>query len=173
MIYYSDNNIVIRDMAETDPIDIYTEEIEQGHHRTVEQFNMRLKDREKNIAVPLVAEYNGKIAGYVNVYMNAKPNPYVNAAFYEIIDFGVFGKYRRHGIGSKLMDVADEIVAKYDDTVYLSVGLHSGYGSAQRMYIKRGYIPDGLGVKYGDAACIPYQTYCIDDDLVLGLSKKL
>lgn len=69
--------------------------------------------------------------------------------------------YRRRGIGSKLMDVAEEIAAKYSDTAYLGVGLHSGYGSAQRMYVKRGYIPDGSGV------CEPYSQCCNDDELNL------
>lgn len=41
------------------------------------------------------------------------------------------------------------------------------------MYVKRGYIPDGGGVWYGDQAAEPYQTYCNDDDLVLYFSKEL
>ncbi len=44
----------------------------------------------------------------------------------------------------------EEIASQYSDTVYLGVGVHNGYGSAQRMYIKRGYIPDGTGVWYGE-----------------------
>ena len=40
-------------------------------------------------------------------------------------------------------DRTKEIAGKYADIVYLGVGLHSGYGSAQRMYVKRGYVPDG------------------------------
>ena len=89
------------------------------------------------------------------------------------MDFGVLKKYRNHGIGSLLMDTAEQIAAGFADTVYLGVGLHSGYGSAQRMYIKRGYIPDGSGVWYGDHICDPYTDCCNDDDLVLYLSKKL
>ena len=54
------------------------------------------------------------------------------------------------------MDIAEEIAATYADIVYLGVGLHSGYGSAQRMYVKRGYIPDGSGVWYQDKVCKPY-----------------
>ncbi len=57
------------------------------------------------------------------------------------------------------------------DTVRLSVGLHSGYGSAQRMYIKRGYLPDGAGAYYEDAVAAPYQSYPLDDSLVLRLIK--
>lgn len=43
-------------------------------------------------------------------------------------------------------DIAEQIAATYADIVYLGVGLHSGYGNAQRMYGKRGYVPDGSGV---------------------------
>ncbi len=48
-----------------------------------------------------------------------------------------------------------------------------GYGSAQRMYVKRGYIPDGSGVWYQNAVCPAYGPCANDDDLVLYLSKKL
>ena len=85
----------------------------------------------------------------------------------------MLAKYRNRGIGSRLMDAAERIAAEHADTVFLGVGLHSGYGSAQRMYIKRGYIPDGSGVWYRDAVCAPYAGCHNDDDLVLYLSKKL
>ena len=70
------------------------------------------------------------------------------------------------------MDIAEKIAAIYADIVYLGVGLHSGYGSAQRMYVKRGYIPDGSGVWYQDKICKPYEECKNDDDLVLYFSKK-
>lgn len=71
------------------------------------------------------------------------------------------------------MDQAEKIVGRYADTVCLGVGLHAGYGSAQRMYVKRGYIFDGSGVWYGKSVCIPYAEYANDDDLVLYMSKML
>jgi len=70
------------------------------------------------------------------------------------------------------MDVAEEIASKYSDTICLGVGLHNGYGSAQRMYIKQGYLPDDTGVWYQDKVCAPYADCKNDDDLVLYLSKK-
>ena len=58
--------------------------------------------------------------------------------------------------------------------ICLGVGLSREYGTAQRMYVKRGYIPDGSGVWYQDKQCVQYETVCtVDDDLVLFLSKKL
>lgn len=90
-----------------------------------------------------------------------------------IVDFGVLEKYRNRGIGTALMDIAEKIAARYADVVYLGAGLHSGYGSAQRMYVKRGYLPDGSGVWYQDKICKPYGECKNDDDLVLYLSKKI
>lgn len=54
-----------------------------------------------------------------------------------------------------------------------AVGLHSGYGNAQRMYVSRGYMPDGSGVWYGEAVCPAYGACRNDDDLVLYFSKPL
>lgn len=41
------------------------------------------------------------------------------------------------------MDAVEALAAVTSDTVCLGVGLHSGYGAAQRMYVLRGYVPDG------------------------------
>ena len=172
-VYYNENDILIRDMQQSDAQIITEEEIAQGWDATVEKYEMRLKHQSEGKAISLVAEYCGKIAGYINIYPNSEWGAFANQGYPEIVDFGVLEKYRRKGIGAKLMDVAEQIAAIYSDMVYLGVGMHSGYGSAQRMYVKRGYIPDGTGVWYCDKVCEQYTDCCNDDDLVLYLSKKL
>ena len=72
-----------------------------------------------------------------------------------------------------MLDAAEKVASELCDTVSLGVGLHHGYGSAQRLYIKRGYIPDGSGVWYKNKQLEQYTACCNDDDLVLYLSKKL
>ena len=173
MVYYSDADTLIRNLTEPDAQVITDEELAQGWNATIDKYLMRLKDQQEGRSVALVAEYRGAVAGYINVYPNAVYGAFAHKGYCEIVDFGVLEKYRRHGIGSKLMDVAESIAKEYADTVYLGVGLHSGYGSAQRMYVKRGYIPDGSGVWYRDAVCVPYTPCENDDDLVLYLSKTL
>ena len=174
MIYYQDETVLIRNMVPTDAQIITDVEIAQGWHQSIEKYETRLKDQAEGKCISLAAEYQGNVAGYINVYPNAKGGAFGNQGLPEIVDFGVLQKYQRRGIGSKLMDAAEKIAAGYADTVYLGVGLHNGYGSAQRMYVKRGYIPDGSGVWYRDKPCTPYDTiYTNDDDLVLYLSKKL
>ena len=173
MVYYQDDTICIRDLQPEDAEKITEEEISQGWQSTVDKYEMRLKDQAEGKAIALAAEYQGKIAGYINVYPNSMWGAFAGKGLPELIDFGVLEKYRNHGIGTKLMDVAEEVAATYADTVYLGVGLHSGYGSAQRMYVKRGYIPDGSGVWYQDGVCVPYGECCNDDELVLYFSKRL
>ena len=169
----NDGALVIRDMTEKDAEIITREEIAQGWRQTIDKYLTRLEHRRQGLCVSLVAEYEGNVAGYINVYPKSIEGPFGHKDLPEIVDFGVLEKYRRKGIGSALMDRAEAIASEYADRVYLSVGLHKGYGSAQRMYAKRGYIPDGSGVWHGDSACIPYAEYAVDDDLVLYMSKSL
>ena len=173
LIYYHDKDILIRDMQQSDAQIITEEEIAQGWHADIEKYQMRLRDQAEGRSISLVAEYKGNIAGYINVYPNSEWGAFANQGYPEIVDFGVLEKYRRNGIGSKLMDIAEQISAGYADVVYLGVGMHNGYGSAQRMYVKRGYIPDGSGVWYGDKVCGQYADCKNDDDLVLYFSKEL
>ena len=173
MIYYNTNGIVIRDMQLSDAQMITDEEIAQGWDANVEKYEMRLKHQAEGKSISLVAEYEGNIAGYINIYPDSEWGAFANQGYPEIVDFGVLMKYRNNGSGSKLMDIAEQIAAQYSDVAYLGVGLHNGYGSAQRMYVKRGYIPDGTGVWYCDKVCEQYANCCNDDDLVLYLSKAL
>ena len=173
MIYYQDADILVRDLERADADIIAAGEVAQGWNATPEKYLTRLKDREAGHAVALAAEWRGHVAGYVNVYPGGNGGAFAGSGWPEIVDFGVLEKYQRRGIGSKLMDVAEQIAARYADTVYLGVGLHSGYGNAQRLYVKRGYVPDGSGVWYRDAVCPQYAPCMNDDDLVLYLYKRL
>ena len=62
----------------------------------------------------------------------------------------MFIRFQRRGIGSRLLEAAEKAAASSGSAVTLGVGLHSGYGPAQRLYVKRGYIPDGSGVWFRD-----------------------
>ena len=174
MIYYQDNEITIRTREARDAQVIADAQILQGWHASPEPFLEELRDHEAGKCFSLTAEYRGNVAGYVNIYRSQREGPFAAAGYPEIVDFGVLEKYQRRGIGSKLMDAAERIAGEFADTVCLGVGLHNGYGAAQRMYVKRGYVPDGSGVWYQDRQCVQYETVCtVDDDLVLFLYKKL
>ena len=173
MIYYCHGDIRIRSMTREDTLIFPREEIAQGWlDATSEKFERRLLHQQEGRCIPLTAEFRGEPAGYVSVYPDCKWGAFGGQGLCEIIDFNVLEKFRRRGIGTKLMDVAEEIAFSYADRVYLGVGLHSGYGPAQRLYIKRGYVPDGGGVWYGDKVCPPYAQCKNDDELNLYLIKE-
>lgn len=174
MIYYQDDDLVIRNMEEADAQILTDAYAAQGWHPDIAVYRMRLKDQAEGRCVALTAVYRGQPAGNVYVYMAPHDGPFSGKSWPEIHDFSVLEKYQRKGIGGRLMDAAEQIAAQYADTVCLGVGVCGSYGSAQRMYIKRGYIPDGSGVWYQGRQCVQYETSCtVDDDLILFLSKKL
>lgn len=172
-IFFQEGDILVRSMEPADAQIICDEEIAQGWNQTTEKYEKRLKEAGKGICISLVAEYQGQVAGYINVYKRGTSGSFADKDWPEIVDFGVLEKFRCRGIGSVLMDVAERIAGEYGDMVWLGVGLNRSYGSAQRMYVKRGYIPDGTGAWYGDKVAVPYENYCNDDDLVLYMSKRL
>ncbi|RSI97862.1 GNAT family N-acetyltransferase [Streptococcus mitis] len=120
----------------------------------------------------LVAEVKGALAGYITILPYAKQGPFAEI-YPELSDFNVFGPFQNQGIGNLLMEEAEKRVKLISDKVTLGVGLHSGYGPAQRLYIKRDYIPDGSGVWYQNHR--PAMDATCEDigDLVLYLSKDL
>jgi hypothetical protein len=53
------------------------------------------------------------------------------------------------------------------------VGLYADYGTAQRMYVRRGYIPDGRGILYELKEVPPGEMIRVDDEAILMFSKPL
>ena len=120
----------------------------------------------------LVAEIDGAVAGYVTILPLAKHGPFAEV-YPELLDFNVFEPFRNQGIGNQLLEEAEKRVKFVSSKITLGVGLHLGYGPAQRLYIKRGYIPDGTGVWSRNKPLEMGASCQNDDDLVLYLSKDL
>ena len=140
-----------------------------GREEILARYFLEQECREREV---LVAEVGGTLAGYITILPCAKQGPFAEI-YPELSDFNVFEPFQNQGIGNLLMEEAEKRVKLISDKVTLGVGLHSGYGPAQRLYIKRGYIPDGSGVWYQNHR--PAMDATCEDigDLVLYLSKDL
>jgi ribosomal protein S18 acetylase RimI-like enzyme len=99
--------------------------------------------------------------------------PFADAKIPEIQDLNVLPGFRRRGIATQLLDRAEEEIALRRGVVGISVGLHPGYNQAQRLYVKRGYIPDGRGVTYRYQPVKEGVQILLDDHLLLHLTKQL
>lgn len=173
MIYYNENGLIVRSIIKDDIEKFVKGFQDQGWHKSYEQFNSYYNQHENNEKKVIVAEIDGDTAGYVTLLPYTKEGPFAFKDIPEIVDFNVLIKYQKRGIGSRIMDVAENLAKEKSDYVSLAVGLHYGYGSAQRMYVKRGYIPDGTGVWYKGRQLEQYAECENDDDLVLYLLKFL
>ena len=161
----------IRKMQESDIKDLSRGFIRQGWPSREEVLTRYFEEQESGEREVLVAEVEGAVAGYITILPSAKHGPF--AEFYpELSDFNVFEPFQNQGIGNLLMEEAEKRVKLVSDKVTLGVGLHSGYGPAQRLYIKRGYIPDGTGVWYRNQPLEMNATSQNNDDLVLYLVKE-
>ena len=162
----------IRKMQESDIKNLSRGFISQGWPSREEILTRYFKEQESGEREVLVAEVEGAVAGYITILPDAKQGPFAGMAP-ELSDFNVFEPFQNQGIGNLLLEEAEKRVRLISDKVTLGVGLHSGYGPAQRLYIKRGYIPDGTGVWYQNHQ--PAMNAVCEDigDLVLYLSKNL
>jgi len=70
------------------------------------------------------------------------------------------------------MDEAEKRISERSKIIGIGVGLYPDYGAAQRMYVLRGYVPDGKGLFQKGQHVKPGQEVCIDDDLALFLTKE-
>ena len=162
----------IRKMQESDIKELSRGFISQGWPSREEILTRYFKEQESGEREVLVAEVGGDLAGYITILPCAKQGPFAEI-YPELSDFNVFEPFQNQGIGNLLMEEAEKRVKLISDKVTLGVGLHSGYGPAQRLYIKRGYIPDGTGVWYQNDQ--PAMNAVCEDigELVLYLSKYL
>lgn len=113
------------------------------------------------------------LAGYLTIVWTPAYAPFVEAGIPEVQDFNVLPAHRRQGIGSALMDRAEAEVAPRAPKVGIGVGLYADYGPAQRLYVQRGYVPDGRGLTYAGRVLEPGEMARNDDDLVLYFTKPL
>ena len=165
-------NCTIRNMIKSDIESLSHGFMNQGWPGREEILARYFLEQESGEREVLVAEIDGAVAGYVTILPSAKHGPFASICP-ELSDFNVFEPFRNKGIGNRLLEKAEQGVKRFSGKVCLGVGLHLGYGPAQRLYIKRGYIPDGTGVWYRNKPLEMNATSQNNDDLVLYLSKDL
>jgi len=164
-------NCTIRNMIKSDIESLSHGFMNQGWPGREEILARYFLEQESGEREVLVAEIDGAVAGYITILPSAKHGPFASI-YPELSDFNVFEPFRNKGIGNRLLEKAEQGVKRFSGKVCLGVGLHLGYGPAQRLYIKRGYIPDGTGVWYRNKPLEMGATSQNNDDLVLYLVKE-
>lgn len=167
-------NVTIRMAAETDIPALWalTEAIRTA--KDPHYFEDLLQHQREGRKIVFLAMQGGALAGYGLLNWQPRYGLFKTLSMPETQDLNVLPQHRRQGIATKLIEACERAaIARGCAQIGISFGLHSGFGAAQRLYIKLGYVPDGYGVTYDRKTVQAGEIRPVDDHLCLMLVKTL
>ncbi len=166
-------NLTIRLLQAQDIQPIAAAFAQHGWHKPASQYERYLVEQESGTREVWVAFIADQFAGYVCILWHSDYQPFAQAAIPEIADFNVLPAFRRRQIGSRLLDKAEARIASRSPVVGIGVGMTADYGAAQRMYVLRGYVPDGRGLAHNGRP-LPYgEQVTVGDELALYFTRPV
>jgi GNAT superfamily N-acetyltransferase len=110
-------------------------------------FERCVAEQAEEKRVVLIATQGGRAIGYVQLVWSPLYATFRRLGIPEVQDLNVIPEVRGQGIGGALVDACEKLVREAGKPdIGISVGLDQSFGPAQRLYVKKGYIPDGTGV---------------------------
>lgn len=145
-----------------------------GAHHEKGYFARCLQEQTAGRREIFIAEHAAAPVGYVQLNWQPVYAMFRRLDVPEIQDLNIIPAARRQGFGALLVEYC-EIRARQSGKTHMgiSVGLYAAYGAAQRLYVQRGYVPDGAGIAADDAPVKGGEMRPIDDNLTLKLVKEL
>ncbi|MGZ9097209.1 MAG: GNAT family N-acetyltransferase [Micavibrio sp.] len=117
---------------------------------------------------------DGRAAGYAVVNWTPAYNLFARLNIPELQDLNVLPDDRGQGLGQAIVSACEELARQRGHAqMGLAVGLTRAYGAAQRLYVRMGYEPDGLGVTCDRESVRAGQICAVDDDLCLMMLREL
>ncbi len=154
------------DLAEV--IQLFSEQVYPTHPQ---EAHRHFAGHAEGQADTFLASVTGVLAGYLTIRWQSN-NPLFRQHNIPLIHhLAVFPAFQRQGIASRLMDMAEQLIATRARKAGITVGLFDAYGPAQRLYARRGYVPDGRGACQGQRPLKQGETVTVDHDLMLWLTK--
>jgi GNAT superfamily N-acetyltransferase len=133
-----------------------------------------LADHAEPGGASLVATRGHDVVGYVAISWESNFAGFQDRGIPLVHQVAVAGPFRRQGVATLLMDAAEQLARERGiATLGITVGLSGEYGPAQRLYGRRGFIPDGRGACRGQRPLSKGMQVTIDDDLIVWLTKDL
>lgn len=121
-----------------------------------------------------LVEEDGALVGYAQLVWKPNYQPFRRLGIPEIQDMNITPEFRKRGFGGLLIDHCEKAARTAGKTdIGISVGLYPRYGAAQRLYVKKGYVPDGAGIAYDEVTVTAGEMKPVDDFLTLKLVKEL
>lgn len=166
-------HLAIRPLEEDDVARISAAFRGLGWDKPRSLYEIYLSEQQEGSRTTFVAFYGRDFAGYVTVNRRPSYQPFRADGIPEIQDFNVLPQFRRREIGTRLLDEAEREVSKRSSVAGIGVGMTPDYGAAQRLYVLRGYVPDGMGLALDGRPVRRGDRITIDDGLVLYMTRVL
>lgn len=137
-------NFLIRQMQRSDIEGIATPFAPLNKSR--DQYETFWKEHSDGKRVTFVALVHERVVGYTNLLWQSDYPPFQEKGIAEINNMHVLDAFQKRGIGTALIREAERIaLAHGKDEIGIGFGLTADYGTAQRLYPKLSYFPDGRG----------------------------
>ena len=104
---------------------------------------------------------------------NSKYLPFKKKGIPEISDLNVLLRFQKRGVATLLMNAAECLISERGNIAGLGVGVTADYGAALRLYVCRGYFPDGLGIARNGKTISHGEEIVVDDDVNLYFLREL
>lgn len=145
-----------------------------GWNKPASIYQSYLKEQSEDLRSVIVAKVDGKFCGYVTLKDHSEYPSFCQKGIPEISDLNVLPEFRNKGIGTCLINKCEKQAQERGcSNIGIGVGMTADYGSAQRLYVRLGYMPDGHGLHYKNKPLHYGEKADVDDDLVLYFTKTL
>lgn len=167
--------ISIRTMQDDDtPLVQNLKEGEEGRSAGQDYFKTALQEQSEGKRLVFLAFDGPTLLGYAHYNRNPQYQPFRSLKIPEIQDLRIRTSHQKQGYGEALIKHCEmQALQDSHDMIGIAVGLYAAYGSAQRLYARLGYLPDGGGIVYDRVTVTPGEMRPVDDNLCLMMVKPL
>lgn len=130
-------------------------------------------EHEDGASTTILGYEAGRLIGIVTIRWYSNYPPFREQQIPLIQNIEIRYEDRGRGLGNQMLERAEQEIAWRSALAGLCVGIFADYGPAQRLYARRGFVPDGRGVCHGHTPLQHGQQITVEHDLLLWLVKDV
>jgi GNAT superfamily N-acetyltransferase len=135
--------------------------------------NANFEDHENGASTTILGYEAGRLVGIVTIRWHCRYPPFHARQIPLIQNIEIRYEDRGRGLGGQMLERTEQEIARRSPLAGLVVGIFDAYGPAQRLYVKRGFVPDGRGVCHDHTPLKLGDVVTVDHDLLLWLVKDV
>jgi GNAT superfamily N-acetyltransferase len=137
------------------------------------EIDTNFADHENGASTTILGYEAGRLVGIVTIRWHARYPPFRDKNIPLIQNIEIRYQDRGRGLGGQMLERAEQEIAQRSPLAGICVGLFDEYGPAQRLYARRGFVPDGRGVCQGHRPLKHGESLVVEHDILLWLVKDV